>query len=104
MLLPPEAFVHVPALAGQHSRSREILLPAAADRLAELDRIARENGYPENWRLTDEAREATRITSLAGRRHRPVGFRLRLADVGPCRSHRRDPHRDAATATTGASA
>jgi cation transport protein ChaC len=33
--------------------------------LGELDRIARENGYPEKWRLTDEEREATRCGVLA---------------------------------------
>jgi cation transport protein ChaC len=68
MLLPPEAFLHVPALADKviapeksffrHSRN-------AQDWLAELDRIARESGYPENWRLTDEEREATRAGVLA---------------------------------------
>jgi len=37
------------------------------ERLREFDRIARENGFPENWRLTDAAREATRRQVLAGR-------------------------------------
>ena len=32
----------------------------SGDWLAQLDRIARENGYPESWRLTDAEREATR--------------------------------------------
>jgi cation transport protein ChaC len=67
MLLPPEAFLHVPELADKviapersfFRRSR------SGDWLAELDRVARENGYPENWRLSDEEREATRAGVLA---------------------------------------
>ncbi|HWE17205.1 MAG TPA: gamma-glutamylcyclotransferase [Hyphomicrobiaceae bacterium] len=67
MLLPPEAFLHVPELADKviapersfFRRSR------SGDWLTELDRVARENGYPENWRLSDEEREATRAGVLA---------------------------------------
>jgi cation transport protein ChaC len=67
MLLPPEAFLHVPELADKviapetsfFRRSR------SGDWLGELDRVARENGYPENWRLTDEEREATRAGVVA---------------------------------------
>ncbi len=59
----------LPACAGtcrQGHRAREIVLPPPRrDWLAELDRIARENGYPENWRLSDEEREATRAQVLA---------------------------------------
>jgi cation transport protein ChaC len=60
MLLPPEAFQHVPALAGKVVAPEHSFFRLARDWLAEIDRIARENGYPENWRLTDEEREATR--------------------------------------------
>jgi glutathione-specific gamma-glutamylcyclotransferase len=67
MLLPPEAFLHVPELADKviapersfFRRSR------SGDWLAELDLVARANGYPENWRLSDEEREATRAGVLA---------------------------------------
>ena len=39
---------------------------ADAGRLRQfLDRVARENGYPENWRLSDAEREATRAGVLA---------------------------------------
>lgn len=67
MLLPPEAFMHVPALAGKIVEPEKSFFRLTRDRLHELDRVARENGYPESWRLTDEAREATRATLLAGR-------------------------------------
>jgi len=67
MLLPPEAFAHVPALAGKIIDPEKSLYRLSGDRLAELDRIARENGYPERWRLTDEQREATRAAVLARR-------------------------------------
>jgi len=67
MLIPPEAFVHVPALAGRILDPEKSCFRTAADRLVELDRMARENGYPDDWRLSDEAREATRIMALAGR-------------------------------------
>ena len=67
MLLPPEAFVHVPALAGKIIEPEKSLYRLSRDRLAELDRIAQENGYPEQWRLTDEQREVTRAAVLARR-------------------------------------
>jgi cation transport protein ChaC len=66
MLLPPEAFTHVPALAGKIVEPEKSFYRLTRDRLKEFDRIARENGYPENWRLTDEQREATRAAVLAG--------------------------------------
>lgn len=66
MLLPPEAFRHVPALAGKIVEPEQSTLRLSRERLSEFDRIARENGYPESWRLTDEAREATRRQVLAG--------------------------------------
>jgi len=67
MLIPPEAFVHVPALAGRIVEPEDSFYRLSRDRLSELDRIARDNGYPENWRLTDAEREATRAAILAGR-------------------------------------
>jgi cation transport protein ChaC len=65
MLIPPEAFVHVPVLAGRIVEPEKSIYRLSRDRLAELDRIARENGYPERWRLTDEERELTRAGVLA---------------------------------------
>lgn len=67
MLLPPEAFIHVPALAGKIMEPEKSFFRLSRERLSELDRLARDNGYPENWRLSDEAREATRTEALAGR-------------------------------------
>jgi cation transport protein ChaC len=67
MLLPPEAFQHVPALAGKVIAPEQSFFRLRRDWHAEIDRIARENGYPENWRLSDEEREASRAEVLARR-------------------------------------
>jgi cation transport protein ChaC len=67
MLLPPDAFVHVPALAGRLIEPEKSIYRFSRERLAELDRIAQENGYPQRWRLTDEERERTRAVVLARR-------------------------------------
>ncbi len=67
MLLPPEAFTHVPALAGKIVEPEKSFYRLTRDRLKEFDRVAQQNGYPANWRLTDEQREATRAAVLAGR-------------------------------------
>ena len=67
MPLPPEAFRHVPALAGKIVEPEKSFFRLSRERLTELDRLARENGFPENWRLSDEAREATRREALDGR-------------------------------------
>jgi len=66
MLLPPDAFTHVPALAGKILEPEKSFFRLSRERLAELDRSARAAGYPEGWRLTDEAREATRSALLGG--------------------------------------
>jgi glutathione-specific gamma-glutamylcyclotransferase len=68
MLLPPEAFLHVPALADKVVAPEKSFFRRArnsGDWFADLDRIARECGYPANWRLTDAEREATRAGVLA---------------------------------------
>ena len=65
MLLPPEAFLHVPALAGKIVAPEQSFFRLSRDWLAELDRAARENGYPATWRLSDAEREATRAGVLA---------------------------------------
>jgi glutathione-specific gamma-glutamylcyclotransferase len=65
MLLPPEAFLHVPALAGKVLDPEQSFFRRSRDWLADLDRAARESGYPENWRLSDAEREATRAGVLA---------------------------------------
>jgi glutathione-specific gamma-glutamylcyclotransferase len=65
MLLPPEAFLHVPALIGKVLEPEQSFFRRTRDWLADLDRVARENGYPESWRLSDAEREATRAGVLA---------------------------------------
>ena len=67
MLIPPDAFMHVPVLAGRIVEPEKSIYRFSRERLTELDRIARENGYPERWRLTDEERERTRAAVLARR-------------------------------------
>jgi cation transport protein ChaC len=64
MLLPPEAFLHVPALAGKVVHPEKSFFRRSRDWLGDLDRVARENGYPPNWRLSDAEREATRAGVL----------------------------------------
>jgi cation transport protein ChaC len=65
MLLPPEAFQHVPALAGKVIEPERSFFRRPREWLAELDRIAHENGFPPNWRLSDAEREASRAGVLA---------------------------------------
>ncbi len=67
MLLPPEAFRHVPALAGKIIEPERSFFRLARERFVDFDRMAREQGYPPSWRLSHEAREATRAKALAGR-------------------------------------
>lgn len=67
MLLPPEAFVHVPALAGKIVEPEKSFFRMARERFEEFDRMAREQGYPPTWRLSHEEREATRARVLGGR-------------------------------------
>ncbi len=65
MLLPPDAFALVPALKGKILPPENSYFRLTRERLADMDLAARANGYPENWRLSDEAREATRTALLA---------------------------------------
>jgi cation transport protein ChaC len=67
MLLPPDAFAHVPALAGKIIEPEKSFFRLARERYVELDRMAQEQGMPPDWRLSHEAREATRAQALAGR-------------------------------------
>jgi glutathione-specific gamma-glutamylcyclotransferase len=67
MLLPPEAFARLPALAGKIIEPERSFFRLSRERLLEFDRLAQQAGYPADWRLSDEAREATRARVLAGR-------------------------------------
>jgi cation transport protein ChaC len=66
-LLPPDAFVHLPALVGKIVEPEKSFFRLSRERLSEFDRLARERGLPPDWRLTDEAREATRAMAMAAR-------------------------------------
>ena len=68
MLLPTDAFTHVPALAGKIVEPEKSYFRLARERFVAFDRMAQEQGFPPNWRLTHEAREATRAKALAGRK------------------------------------
>lgn len=67
MLLPADAFTHVPTLAGKIVEPEKSFFRQARERYGELDRLAQEQGMPADWRLSHEAREATRAKALAGR-------------------------------------
>jgi cation transport protein ChaC len=67
MPIPAEAFRHVPALAGRIIDPEQSFFRGVLERYAELDRVAAEHGYPTDWRLSHEAREATRRAALVGR-------------------------------------
>jgi cation transport protein ChaC len=67
MLLPADAFAHVPALAGKVLEPEKSVLRISRETFVEWDRRAEEAGYGANWRRTHEEREATRSEALAGR-------------------------------------
>ncbi len=72
MLLPAEAFTHVPALTGKILDPEKSFFRISRDTLGEWDRRAHEAGYGANWRRTHEEREATRCKALAGRLERDL--------------------------------
>ncbi len=67
MLLPLDAFVHVPHLIGKILEPEKSALRITRAKFDEWDRLARAAGYPDDWRRSHEDREATRIAALAGR-------------------------------------
>jgi hypothetical protein len=67
MLLPRDAFIHVPMLSGKIVEPEQSFFRMSRAKFEEWDQIARENGYEEDWRRTHEEREATRSKALAGR-------------------------------------
>ena len=67
MLLPADAFAHVPALAGKVLEPEKSVLRISRETFVEWDRRAEAAGYGANWRRTHEEREATRSEALAGR-------------------------------------
>jgi len=67
--LEPHVFAHVPRLADKIVDPDKSRFRMSLATFEELDRKAREAGYPSDWRRSHEAREATRIEALDGRRH-----------------------------------
>jgi cation transport protein ChaC len=72
MLLPTDAFAHVPMLAGKILEPEKSTFRISRDTFREWDRRAQEAGYGENWRRTHEEREETRSRALAGRLDRDL--------------------------------
>ena len=67
MLLSPNAFVHVPMLAGRIIEPEKSTFRVSLATFEEWDRSAAQAGYGPNWRRSHQDREATRTTALAGR-------------------------------------
>src|SRR5262245_31656893 len=67
MLLPTDAFAHVPHLLGKIIEPEQSTFRITRAKYDEWDRAARAAGQPENWRRSHEDREATRVAALAGR-------------------------------------
>ena len=66
MSFPDEAFRHAPELKGRIKDPETSYFRPVRERLAEWDAAAEAQGRAD-WRLSDEAREATRRKALAGR-------------------------------------
>ena len=67
MLLPPDAFIHVPVLLGKIIEPEKSQFRFSLAAFEEWDRRAAAAGYPETWRRSHEDREKTRTAALAGR-------------------------------------
>jgi cation transport protein ChaC len=67
VLLPPEAFIHVPMLSGKIVEPEKSTFRISLATFGEWDRRAAAAGYGKNWRRSHEDREATRSAALAGR-------------------------------------
>ena len=72
MLLPDEAFTHVPELRGQITPPETSQFRMSHAVIARWDGFAESAGLPPTWRHTHEAREARRMAALAGRLDRDV--------------------------------
>src|SRR5262245_6656103 len=67
LLIPPNAFVHVPMLVGKIVEPEKSTSRISISTFAEWDRRAAQAGYGVNWRRSHEDREATRSAALANR-------------------------------------
>src|SRR5262245_66241406 len=67
MLLSPDAFIHVPMLAGKIVEPEKTTFRLSRATFEDWDRRAAAAGYGANWRRSHGDREATRRTALANR-------------------------------------
>ena len=67
MLIPVDAFSHLPMLAGKVLDPERSTFRISRKTFDDWDRRAQEAGYGDNWRRTHEEREATRSKALKGR-------------------------------------
>jgi cation transport protein ChaC len=72
VLLPREAFVHVPELLGEITPPEESSLRMSHAVIESWDAIARTMGVPDGWRRSHEERETVRRDALAGRLDRDL--------------------------------
>ncbi len=69
MPFEPHVFAQVPCLANKIIDPEKSRFRMSLATFEELDHMAREAGYPPDWRRSHEEREATRIQALDGRMH-----------------------------------
>jgi glutathione-specific gamma-glutamylcyclotransferase len=67
MLIPADAFAHVPMLVGKVLDPEKSTFRISRQTFDDWDRRARDAGYGDNWRRSHEEREATRSKALRGR-------------------------------------
>ena len=72
MLIPAEAFAHVPMLAGKILDPAKSTFRISLETFSDWDKRAQEAGYGNNWRRTHQEREATRSEAMAGRLDRDL--------------------------------
>ena len=85
-----DAFIHLPELRTRVTHPEKSLLRLTPEMFSMWEQRARAAGWPADWRLPDEAIEASRLAVLGEHRggRRPLDLFLRLADVGPRLSFR----------------
>jgi len=72
MTIPPQAFRHVPHLAGKIVDPETSFYRITEDTMHKWDVMARQAGNPDDWRIPREAREASRAQAMAGRMDRDL--------------------------------
>ena len=72
MTIPPEAFRHVPHLAGKIVDPVTSFYRITEDTMHKWDVMAREAGNPDDWRIPRQDRDASRARAMAGRMDRDL--------------------------------